>query len=41
VTMNIPYTTTAAGARATVLAIKALKEGQLFVKPLQEYHRLH
>ncbi len=41
VTMNIPYTTTTAGARATVLAIKALKEGNLFVKPLQEYHRIH
>jgi carbamoyl-phosphate synthase large subunit len=38
VTMNIPYTTTAAGAKATVLAIKALKKDMLDVRPLQEYH---
>ncbi|MFZ0448376.1 MAG: carbamoyl-phosphate synthase large subunit [Desulfatiglandaceae bacterium] len=39
-TFNIPYTTTLAGARATALAIKALEEGQLDVKTLQEYHRV-
>ena len=37
-TFNIPYTTTMAGARATALAIKAMKEGELGVKTLQEYH---
>jgi carbamoyl-phosphate synthase large subunit len=37
-TFDIPYTTTVAGARATVLAIKAMLEGKLDVKPLQEYH---
>ena len=37
-TFNIPYTTTMAGARATALAIKAMREGALGVKSLQEYH---
>jgi carbamoyl-phosphate synthase large subunit len=37
--MGIPYTTTIAGARATALAIKAMSEGKLDVKTLQEYHR--
>ena len=37
-TFNIPYTTTLAGAKATALAIKAMKEGALNVKTLQEYH---
>jgi carbamoyl-phosphate synthase large subunit len=37
-TMDIPYTTTLAGAHATVLAIKAMIEGELDVRPLQEYH---
>ena len=37
-TMGIPYTTTLAGARATVLAIKAMIDGELEVRPLQEYH---
>ncbi|MFC1823427.1 carbamoyl-phosphate synthase large subunit [Thermodesulfobacteriota bacterium] len=37
-TFNIPYTTTLAGARATAFAIKAVKEGELKVKTLQEYH---
>jgi len=37
-TFNIPYTTTVAGAKATALAIKAMKEGALGVKTLQEYH---
>lgn len=36
--MNIPYTTTTAGARATALAVKALKEGVLHVRSLQEHH---
>jgi carbamoyl-phosphate synthase large subunit len=39
-TFNIPYTTTLAGARATALAIKALEEGLVEVKTLQEYHRV-
>jgi len=38
--LNIPYTTTLAGARATVLAIKALRDGEVNVKTLQEYHQL-
>ena len=37
-TLNIPYTTTLAGAKATALAIKALIEGELDVKTVQEYH---
>jgi carbamoyl-phosphate synthase large subunit len=37
--MNIPYTTTLAGARATALAIRSMREGTLDVKTLQEYHR--
>jgi len=37
-TMDIPYTTTLAGAHATVLAIKAMIEGELEVRTLQEYH---
>ncbi|MDY7036752.1 MAG: carbamoyl-phosphate synthase large subunit, partial [Thermodesulfobacteriota bacterium] len=36
---NIPYTTTIAGAGATALAVKSMIEGELGVKPLQEYHR--
>jgi len=35
---GIPYTTTLAGARATAMAIKALSEGRLDVKTIQEYH---
>jgi carbamoyl-phosphate synthase large subunit len=38
-TFNIPYTTTLAGAKATALAIKAMSEGELGVKTIQEYHR--
>ncbi|MBW2027026.1 MAG: carbamoyl-phosphate synthase large subunit [Deltaproteobacteria bacterium] len=38
-TFNIPYTTTLAGAKATALAIKAMNEGRLEVRTLQEYHR--
>ena len=37
-TLEIPYTTTLAAARATVLAVKSLLEGDLKVKTLQEYH---
>jgi len=35
---GIPYTTTIAGAKATAMAIKALMEGRLDVKTIQEYH---
>ncbi|MCS7215413.1 MAG: carbamoyl-phosphate synthase large subunit [Thermodesulfovibrio sp.] len=35
---KIPYTTTISGANAFVKAIKRLKESQLKVKPIQEYH---
>ena len=35
---NVPYTTTLAGAKATVLAIKSMREGELGVKTIQEYH---
>jgi carbamoyl-phosphate synthase large subunit len=37
-TFNIPYTTTLSGAKATALAIKAMKTGELGVKTIQEYH---
>ena len=37
-TFNIPYTTTLSGAKATALAIKAMKAGKLGVKTIQEYH---
>jgi len=37
--MEIPYTTTLAGARATAQAIEALRKGGVEVKTLQEYHR--
>jgi carbamoyl-phosphate synthase large subunit len=37
-TFDIPYTTTLAGAKATALAIKAMTQGELKVKTLQEYH---
>ena len=35
---NIPYTTTLSGATATALAVEAMKEGELNVRSLQEYH---
>ncbi|HSR71886.1 MAG TPA: carbamoyl-phosphate synthase large subunit, partial [Kiloniellales bacterium] len=35
----IPYYTTVAGARAAVLAIEALRQGQLEVAPLQSYFK--
>ncbi len=34
---KVPYYTTMAGAEAAALAIKALKAGNLEVKPLQSY----
>jgi carbamoyl-phosphate synthase large subunit len=37
---NIPYTTTHAAAKATLNAIRTLKEGKLEVKSLQEYHEM-
>ncbi|MFH1480799.1 MAG: carbamoyl-phosphate synthase large subunit, partial [Pseudomonadota bacterium] len=37
-TFDIPYTTTLAGAKATALAIKAMREGDMQVKALQEHH---
>ena len=36
--VDIPYTTTIAGAKATALAIKSMTAGDLDVKPIQEYH---
>jgi len=38
--LEIPYTTTLAGARATALGIKSMLEGDLKVKTLQEYHEM-
>ncbi|MEJ5330707.1 MAG: carbamoyl-phosphate synthase large subunit [Desulfobaccales bacterium] len=35
---NVPYTTTLAAAKATLAAIRALAEGKLPVRSLQEYH---
>ena len=37
---NVPYTTTLAAAKATLHAIRTLKEGKLEVKSLQEYHEM-
>ena len=37
-TLNIPYTTTLAGARATAQAINAMIQGEMDVRTLQEYH---
>ena len=34
---DIPYYTTVAGAKATILAIRRLKDGDLEVRPLQSY----
>ncbi len=39
VMFNVPYTTTLAGAKATVKAIRAMKEKGLKVNSLQEYHK--
>jgi len=35
---NIPYATPVAAAKATLHAIRTLKEGKLAMKSLQEYH---
>ena len=35
---QIPYITTIRGARAAVLGLSAWKDGELTVKPIQEYH---
>src|SRR5437879_12963191 len=35
---NVPYQTTMAGARATLMAIEAGLKGQLTVKPFEEYY---
>ena len=37
---NIPYTTTVAGARATVNAIEIMLKKQINVKSIQEYHKV-
>jgi carbamoyl-phosphate synthase large subunit len=37
--LGIPYTTTIAGVKATAMAIKAMNEGKLDVKTIQEYHK--
>ncbi len=36
--LNIPYTTTIAGAHSYIAAIKAMGEGEIEVRSLQEYH---
>jgi len=36
--LDLPYTTTLAGAKATALAIEAMAQGDLTVKTIQEYH---
>ncbi len=40
ITYAIPVVTTVAGAAATVEALKALKQGKVGVKPLQDYHKV-
>ena len=37
-TRNVPYTTTLAGARATLLAIRSMSEEDMKVRTIQEYH---
>jgi carbamoyl-phosphate synthase large subunit len=37
---NIPYTTTVAGARATINAIEVVLKKQITVKSLQKYHKI-
>ncbi len=37
-TLNVPYTTTLAGAKATLEAIRSMSEEDLKVKTIQEYH---
>ena len=38
VELGIPYVTTLAGARAVLTAIEHVKEGEIDVKSLNEYH---
>ncbi len=40
ITLDIPYTTTLAGARASALAVKSIVEGELGIRALQEYHAM-
>jgi len=37
-TLNVPYTTTLAGAKATLAAIRSMSEEDMKVKTIQEYH---
>ena len=37
-TLNVPYTTTLAGAKATLLAIRSMTEEEMKVRTIQEYH---
>jgi len=37
-TLNVPYTTTVAGAKATLLAIRSMTEEDMKVRTIQEYH---
>ena len=37
-TLNVPYTTTLAGAKATVSAIRSMNREELQVRTIQEYH---
>ncbi len=37
---NVPFTTTVAGARATIKAIEVMLKKQLNIKSLQEYHKV-
>jgi len=37
-TRNVPYTTTLAGARATLAAIRSMSEEDMKVRTIQEYH---
>jgi carbamoyl-phosphate synthase large subunit len=39
-TLGIPYTTTLAGARASALAVKSMRDGEMRVKTLQEFHEM-
>jgi len=37
-TLNVPYTTTLAGAKATLSAIQSMSEEDMKVRTVQEYH---
>ncbi|MCD6262087.1 MAG: carbamoyl-phosphate synthase large subunit [Deltaproteobacteria bacterium] len=39
-TFEVAYTTTLAGAKATAMAIRSIREGDMDVMPLQEYHQI-